>query len=167
MGINKVRLKLGHAEVELEGDQDNLHEEAIGILEQMAQLAPPVSEPPLQAVEAERPFAAIDSKQTGHGYDFSVDMIATHLGGRSAPELAKSACAYLHFVESKREFDRTEIHTAMKEATSYYQENMLRNMGQTLNSLVKSGVLLARSGKKYSISSNAKQAMEEKLAGLE
>ena len=132
MTTKRVKLKLGLAEVEIEGDQEDLHDEALRLLDRMVDMIPvqPEGVTPTVVLNA-APAAqnALESPPPGSGdYDFSVDMIASHTGCKSAPDLAKAACVHLHFVSKKSEFDRAEILATMRDATSFYKERMRGNL---------------------------------------
>lgn len=164
MTTKRVKLKLGLAEVEIEGEQDDLHDQALKMLEQMVELVPvqPIAEtktiPSPNTMEALEPPEAFG--HVANEFDFSIDMIATHLDSKTATDLAEVACAFLHFVKGEHEFDRSEILDAMKSATSFYKGTMSGNLSKTLKSLVKNGSLLARPSGKYALSNKARQKAE-------
>ncbi|MEM5516881.1 hypothetical protein WNY37_07955 [Henriciella sp. AS95] len=172
MTTRRVKLKLGLAEVEIEGEQDNLHEEALGILERMVDMVPaqpvPVQTAPLPP--ANIPAAALGNQsvtsEVQANFDFSVDAIASHRKSSSASDLAVAASIYLYYVTGQVEFSRTDILDAMKTATSFYKENMRGNHTKTLRVLVKNGVLLSRSSGKYALSNATRSEAEASLAEL-
>ena len=166
----RVKLKLGLAEVEIEGDQDNLHDEALRLLGEMVDMIPiqPEGAAPTMIVEATAVLPeTLGSQESRSGnFDFSEDMIATQMGCSSAADVAEAACIHLHFVQNKQEFDRAAILTTMKEAKSFYKQTMTNNLTTTLKSLVKGGSLLSRSSGNYALSNAARTAAEASLAQI-
>ena len=165
-----VKLKLGLAEVVIEGDQESLHDEALRLLDRMVDMIPaqPDGVSPAVVLDATPSVQSVlEAPNVGASdFDFSVDMIATHRGCSSATDVAESACVHLHFVGKKSEFDRKEILATMKEATSFYKDTMRGNLTVILNSLVKGGTLLSRSSGKYALSNSARTAAETSLAQI-
>jgi len=171
MTTRRVKLKLGLAEVEIEGEQDDLHEEALSLLERMVDMVPfePPQESPAVVLNSmsNSPTLALENEVTTSGkYDFSVDMIANNRNCASTSDLAVAADIYLHFVLGQNEFDRNKILEAMKSATSFYKANMRNNHTKTLRSLVKNEVLLARASGKYALSNATRTSAETSLAEL-
>ncbi|MEM6680738.1 MAG: hypothetical protein AAF607_00700 [Pseudomonadota bacterium] len=171
MAKRRVKLKLGLAEVEIEGDQDKLHEEAFDILKGMVELVPSshsveLAPQPIEHQDAlvlEDNSAGVAETKT---YDFSVETLITHMGHESAADVILAACTYLHFVEEKPEFGRSDILEAAKLATAYYKKTIGNNLTHTLNSLLKTGKLLGRSSGKYALSMDARNEALKNLAEL-
>ena len=170
MTTKRVKLKLGLAEVEIEGDQENLHDEALRLLDRMVDMIPAQSAGAVSeiAVDASPSVQSLlEAPKAGAGeFDFSVDTIATHRGCSSAADLVENACIHLFYVENKAEFDRSEILATMREATSFYKETMRGNLSSTLKTLLKGGTLLSRSSGKYALSNAARTAAESSLAEI-
>ncbi|MEM8798996.1 MAG: hypothetical protein AAGF15_02825 [Pseudomonadota bacterium] len=171
MTKRRVKLKLGLAEVEIEGDQDELHEEALDILNRMVKLVPSdhTVEAAPQSIERQDARVLEDNSAgvtTTRAYDFSVETLITHMRCESAADVIEAACTYLHFVEEKPEFGRSGILEATKLATAYYKETIRTNLTHTLKSLVKSGKLLGRSSGKYALSMDTRNKALKNLAEL-
>lgn len=162
MSKDKVHLKLGAAEVRLSGDNNNIGESALKILERMLKLS--YSKPITAAQKNDTKTNTNDPENSN--YDFSIETIATRMSCSKHRDLAKAACFHLALVKNKVEFGRDDILETMKNANSFYNENMRKSLSGTIKSLVRSNVILERSSERFSLAKNGKTEAEKVLATI-
>ncbi len=160
---SRIRLKLGSIEIEFEGSEEflsnnltelisnvfSLYESNRAVQEEADQLPPPTDEKPRDSTFAE---------------GLSVGTIAGRLNVNTGRDFVLAACAYLAIGKGDSSFTRQDILTSMKSATSYYKQSHSKNLGKSLQQLIKNGDLLEFSTKRYSLSANTKNSLEKKLA---
>ena len=164
MSTSKVKLKLGAAEVEMEGDDSSIAEAAYRVLEKLVALQPTAAaQLPHQetgsTLNTQREIPASE-------FDFSVNTIGNALKVETATDLLKAACIKLCYVEKRDEFTRQEILDAAKEGSQYYKQNMSSNLSKYMKTLTTSGYLLSRSSGKYSLSKAGRDAAEAVLGNI-
>lgn len=158
----RIRIKLGHVEIEYEGDSSFLKKELLETVKEILQLqkSVPVGESPLPAA----PAAAANSGGGGK-FDHSTDTVSTLIGAKTGTDLVVAAAAHLYFVKGKEKFTRQEIIAEMRTAPSYFKESYVGNLTQSLITLTKGKDRLRLVSKDtYALSSKEKQDLEAKLA---
>lgn len=90
--------------------------------------------------------------------------IASKLAVKSASELALAAAARLQIYAEKPKFDRHELLSEMKSATSHFKASMVKNLSATLKILVGSGKCNQITQNSYSLSSAARSEIKSRLA---
>lgn len=171
MNSAKIRIKVGSMELEYEGDPSFLTGGIEALLVTMGGLAGKVPEdvsPLIDSVVQSPPAnaagngAAVVSGQ----YSFSTNTIAAHLEAKTGPELVICAMAQLELVQGKASSGRAAILAEMKSATTYYNENMRKNMTNQLSSLTKSKRINQIATDSYALSANEKKKVEAKVAEI-
>jgi len=163
INITKVRVKLGPIEVEYEGGENFFKTEIPELLKMIMELYKANSSimilPPSQPSES-TPLIPPDVPKK---IEISKNSIASKLGCKTGPELILAACATLTFVKLKETFTRKEIIPTMKEASTYYKQSYVRNLGNYLSTLVKDGKLLERSNGVFALHTDIRKEMEAKI----
>ncbi|MFZ1679835.1 MAG: hypothetical protein WAT70_02350 [Rhizobiaceae bacterium] len=167
----KIRIKVGSMELEYEGDHSFLTGGIEVLLETMGGLAAKVPEKIPQVIEAadQLPLVSGTSNNAavvGGRYSFSTNTIAAHLEAKTAQELVICAMAQLELVQGKASSGRVAILTEMKNATTYYNENMRKNMTNALTRLTKSKRINQIATDSYALSANEKKKVEAKVAEI-
>jgi hypothetical protein len=159
----KVCLKLGHLEVEYEGESSFLEEGIFNLLNRVADFykengkAIPTNNSGLYESKSVSTSAKSD-------IDFSTTTIAAHLKAETGTELAIAAAAHLTFVKSKDKFTRKELLDEMQEAPTYYKTSYSSNLTKTLESLIKSKRFHQNGKDMYALAPQERQSLEAKLA---
>lgn len=92
-----------------------------------------------------------------------VNSVADRLSVKSGPELVIAAAAYLQIIEGKQSFTRKELLSAMKSATSYYNQNIGSNLGSSLKSLSTSKLNQLNNGT-YALKSHELSVLRSQIA---
>lgn len=158
-------------ELEYEGDPSFLTGGIEALLVTMGDLAVKVPEevtPQIEAAVQSPPVNGTSNNTAAVGgqYSFSTNTIAAHLEAKTGAELVICAMAQLELVQGKASSDRAAILAEMKSATTYYNENMRKNMSNALSSLSKSKRINQGSNNSYALSANEKKKVEAKLADI-
>ena len=157
----KIRLKVGQVELEYEGsfsllkDSSNPIDMISGFYEKHVTT--------LTNYTSSDYTKGINPSKVEGEIDFSIEMIASRLGAKDTKELVMATVTYLTFVEKKDVSERKEILSKMKEAPSYYTENMSKNLSNSLRSLIKKNRLNQNKKGSYCLSPNERKEMETKL----
>lgn len=167
----KIRIKVGSMELEYEGDPSFLTGGIEALLVTMGDLAGKAPEEVTPHIEAavQPPTANGVSNGTsvvGGQYTVSTNTIAAHLAAKTGPELVICAMAQLELVQGKSTSGRAAILAEMKSATTYYNENMSKNMSQALSGLTKSKRINQIATDSYALSANEKKKVEAKVAEI-
>ncbi len=165
----KIRIKVGSMELEYEGDPSFLTGGIEALLLTMGDLAgkaPEEVNPQTDTAVQSLPINGTSNNTdvVGEQYSFSTNTIAAHLEAKTGPELVICAMAQLELVQGKSTSDRAAILAEMKNATTYYKENMSKNMTQALTSLTRSKRINLTTKDSYALSANEKKKVEGKVA---
>ena len=163
----KLRIALGRAEFEYEGDKDFSAAEIESLFAHMKALASVVPlDDPNEAGTADADSTAA-TKPNGAGgsqvQKLHVNSIATKIDAKTGPEVALAAAAYLQFMEQKETFTRAELLTAMKKATKFYKQTMSSNLTNLIESLLNGKFNQIGEGV-YSLTAAEHAALETRLA---
>lgn len=163
----KIRVKVGSMEIEYEGDPAFLDGGIETLLVTMGDLAARVPEE-IEPQVAEKSAAAngSDTPSNGGAFNFSTNTIAAHIDAKTGPELVICAMAQLELVQGKASSSRAEILSEMKNATTYYNENMRKNMSNQLSSLTKNKRINQIASDSYSLSAAERKKAEAKVAEI-
>lgn len=165
--VAKIKLKVGSMELEYEGDPEFLTGGMEALLETMGGLASKVQDEPLPASDVASIAPNGNGAQSTIGaYTFSTNTIAAHLDAKTAPELVICAMAQLELVQGKSSSSRAEILAEMKNAKTYFTENMRKNMSNTLSSLTKAKRINQNASDSYALSASEKNKVEAKVAEI-
>lgn len=166
MADSKIRIKVGSMEVEYEGDPAFLDGGIEKLLVTMADLAGKVPDEPAPPAAPAAAVSGAPAATSGGAYSFSTNTIAAHTSAKSGTELVICAMAHLELVQGKASCVRQEILNEMKNATTYYNENMRKNLGQSLSTLVKNKRINQIAKDTYSLSANERKDLEAKVAEI-
>jgi uridylate kinase len=159
----KIRLKVGSMELEYEGDPSFLTGGIETLLTTMGELSTRVP------VEPTTPPAPLTVNVEGHptgSPNFSTNTIAAHLDAKTGPELIICAMANIELVQQKSSSTRAEILAEMKNATTYFNENMRSNMGKNLSNLTRSKRINQVAKDTYALSATERKQVEVKVAEI-
>jgi hypothetical protein len=159
----RIRLKLGHIEIEYEGNASFLRDGLLATVKELLELQkknPSIAAPASAAPAPPAPPAAGGVGQ----FDHSTDTIATLLKADSGPDLVMAAAAHLHFVKGQPKFTRKQIVAEMKSSTSHYKKSYFGNLSTALTALTSKDRLRLLSKDTYAVSNTERTALEAKLA---
>jgi hypothetical protein len=160
----KLRVRLGTAEFEYEGDLRFTKEEVTALIEQVvdrARMPPELGAPdPMAGTNG----ASIRVPQNAVPVGPSTTTIAARLKATTANDLAIAATARLVMFQKKDQATRAEILAEMKGAKGFYNTNMSKNMSNTLTSLVKDGRLNEVGADVYTLSHDEHTSLGQILA---
>jgi hypothetical protein len=160
----KLRIKLGGAEIEYEGDAEFLKTEVMAKVDKIFDLFG--ARPDLQVqttIEANGAPIKVPSETLTQTH-LSTSTIAVRLGAKGAVELALAAAANLVLGQSKHRVTRAEILAEMKSASAFYKSTMSNNLSNTLKTLVKEDRLREVATDTYALSHSEKVSLEHKLS---
>jgi hypothetical protein len=160
--LAKIKLRVGSIELEYEGDPAFLKEGLESLLVTMTDLAKVA--PPEEIVEAAQKDTSANGTTTV--LKLSTNSIAAHMDPKSGPDLLLCALAQLELVQGKTECARSDILGEMKKATTYFNENMSKNMSNALDSVTKSKKVNQLGSDKYALSAAERKTFEAKLAQI-
>lgn len=171
--VAKIKLKVGTMELEYEGASEFLTGGIEALLETMGGLVSklPAETPASPAHSAHMPPIIGNGSDAGESasnrrFTFSTNTIAAHLDAKSGPELVICAMAELELVQRKASSSRTEILTEMKNATTYFNVSMRKNLSASLNRLLKDKRINEIANDTYALSAKEKNRLEEKVADI-
>lgn len=163
----KLRIRLGAVEIEYEGSEDFLKAELQTILSKVSTLQESVGNPtPMTVPEngATNGAATPTNEGANPPLQMTTNNIATKLGAKTGAALVIAACAHLALVKGKEKFSRKEISEEIQTATSYYKQNHLKNLSQSLQSLVSGDKLNEPARETYALTHQEKTRIESILA---
>jgi hypothetical protein len=153
-----IRIKLGHLEVEYQGDASFLRKDLLETVKELLELQK-------QNRIVEQTLSEAGGHAGGGGkFDYSTDTIANILGAKKGPDLMIAAAAHLHFVKGKERFTRKEITVEMRTASGHWKNSYVANMTTNLNGLKSKDRLRQISQGTYALSNKERQALGAKLA---
>jgi hypothetical protein len=157
----RIRIKVGHIEIEYEGDAAFLKKDLLDTLKEVQEIQKKHGKAPSKEEGDKSGFG-----QEGAGkFDHSTDTISTITKVKSGTDLAVAAAAHLHFVKSKPKFSRSELIAEMRTAPSYFKESFVNNMTTYLTQLTKgTDRLRLVAADTYALSNKERQQLETKLA---
>jgi hypothetical protein len=169
--VTRLRVKLGAAEIDYEGNDQFLKDEIMPMVGKIVQLIETKVElqqpaPLLQLASSGEPLPA--SSETGRSPEGplsqSTSTIAAILQAKSATDLALAAAAHLTLVQQKDKMTRQVILTEMKGATGFYKSNDSTNLSSSLRTLVKQDKLRSISSDTYALANKERTRLEKLLA---
>jgi hypothetical protein len=156
-----IRIKLGHLEIDYQGDEAFLKSDLIKTVKEL--------------VELQKDFPSRDSGGDPNGdakvqavsagkFNHSTSTMATLLGAQSGPDLIVAAAAHLQFSGGKSQYARTELIAAMRSAPSHFKKTYLNNLSKYLGTLTKSDDLRLVGDDTYALSAKKASEIQGKLA---
>ena len=158
----KLKVKLGHVEVECEGTEEFIKAELPALIKSFSELLAKVPVP-LPVTPAAIETNGTPRPANGKRIDLSIGTIATKLSCSTGPDLALAAAAYLTVVQAKDTFDRKEILACMQGASNHYKDSYSSNMSKILSSVVGDNKLIERSSGVYALAATTRNQMETSL----
>jgi|SRR5579862_5574627 len=155
LNMNKLRLRLGSAELEYEGDQDFDKAEILEFLEHLSKTthaSKPQTESPVEKETRE-----------SDPLDLGVESIASKLGVKSGPQLLTASALFLEAVKKETSYSRRDLLEAAKSGSGFYTDNVRKNLSNYLQSLVRTDKLNKRGDNQYSLNAQTKKELLEKL----
>lgn len=162
----RLRVKLGAAEIEYEGDAQFLKDEVmptVGRMLELVQERADLQRPAptmIQANSVETPLPLPNGSKPSH----STNTIATLLNASTGGDLAIAAAARLILIDGKETVSRSDLLKEMQGATTFYKQTMSNNLTTTLKALAKDDRLRLVGSNTYSLSHKERQTLEQKLA---
>jgi hypothetical protein len=161
----RLRVKLGAAEIEYEGNCQFLKDEIMPTVDKILEMVEPRAElqrpmPTLQIDNATEVLSSTTITDVSH----STNTIATLLGAKSANDLAIAAAAHLTLVQKKERMSRQDIIEEMKSAPSFFKSAHVNNLSNTLKTLVKADRLRLLAANIYGLSLKERSDLEKRLA---
>jgi hypothetical protein len=145
--VNRVRVKVGAAEVEFEGDGLSKND----VLEILTAVSGVSREPGVGGSIVDVAAGQANGRPTGGQVTkLSVTQVCQKLGAKTGPDLVTAALAHLHF-GGEQESSRGAITTAMRSAPTYFKKNYLSNLSKILDRLVKDSVITHTGNDRYSL----------------
>lgn len=162
----KIRIKVGSMELEYEGDPSFLTDGIDALLTKIGDLSTRVPTHPNPAPATATTTINGGTPFNPDSFNVSTNTIAAHMDAKKGSELVISAMAQLELVQGKSSSGRAEILAEMKGATTYFNENMRKNMSSMLTSLTKSKRVNQIASDAYALSATEKQKVEAKVAEI-
>jgi hypothetical protein len=160
MAESKIRIKLGHIEVEYEGSETFLKDELSNLISTLSELklSTILSHDIDDVVSTNK-----EVRNKAERIELSTNSIAAKLGVKTGPELAVAAAAHLTFVKEMKVFSRSELMKEMRTATSYFKETFGKNLTYTLSTLIKTKFNEPSNGK-FALNADTEKELRDKLA---
>jgi hypothetical protein len=157
----KLSVKIGKIEFEYEGETNFTQEDIKDLFSHLEALKPAqvAVELPSDGENLQR------SRSNGTVRPLSTSTIASRLGGKGASNVALAAAAHLQLVDGKETFTRQELNADMRAASQHYNENMAKNLSQTLKTMVTQKFLNEVKVGVYSLTAAKQTELEALLAG--
>lgn len=165
---SELKVKVGRVEVEYKGQQDFDVDSIISLARAISAISGTNVDTNDVSVLETANSSILDSSMPSSptATDLSVNTIAARLGADTSPKLPKllqGAAIYLTRQGSDR-FTRDQLRETMKQATNYFDKNMVSNMSKSLKQLVKANKLRELSNGTYALSAATKEELERRLA---
>ena len=154
----KLKLKVGGAEIDYEGNEKFLKENVFLLFERN------LATGQIQPLTNPLPTPGPTTNSANNELDLDTNTVALYLGTKTGPELVYAAAVNLKVIQGKNRFTREEIRSEMQSATSYYKQSDARNLTQYLESMVKARKLLRANTGEYSLSADGEQEARKSLA---
>ena len=154
---SKIRIKVGHIEVEYDGAE---HFNKTEFTELLTTILDTYNKNPI----ADTPNHATSAPGFVHDMSMSTSDIATKLGAKTGPELTIAAIAHLIIVKGQKSCTQKEILGEMKNATAHFSKSYANNLSVALQRLSKSGELNNPASNTYALPANKITDLRARLA---
>ena len=155
---SKLRIKFGRVEVDFEGSEDFIKQDLAGFIAKLKELG--VSSGAVESDSVEGPKSGkMDLDQS-----LSTSMICAKLGCDSGSELVIAALAKLCVVDGSDKVTRKELTTEMRKATTYFKENYVKNLSNSLDTLISGQRVNDLGSSIYSLHATEISSLKAKLA---
>ena len=152
----KLKLKIGTAEIDYEGNEAFLIDHVFRVFER-ALSANPISDEP----DTKPPASEGDSR--GEIHHLATNSIASILNVDSGPELIVAAAAHLDLVQGKESFSRSDLRQEMRNATRFFKSSYTSNLSSYIGNLVKSEQLHEIGQETYALPEGKRQSLKAQL----
>ena len=142
---NKIRIKVGHIEVEYDGAEHFNKTEFTELLSTILDTyhKNPIAAAAIQATSAPSAMPAEVAMSTSD--------IATKLGGKTGPDLAIAAVAHLIIIKGMKSCSQKEILGEMRNAPAHFSKSYASNIAKILQTLAKRSELTNPAASTYSL----------------
>ena len=156
---SKIKIKVGHVEVEFEGSEEFLSKELLALLKSVSSIY--TSTPPMipESVISQSQPVTIPSTPI----QMTTNSIAAKLSVKSGTDLIIAAAANLTLVKGAPTFSRQEILKEMQTASSYYKKTFCANLSKYLKAITVDGRLIENSTNAFALSAKTRADLESKL----
>lgn len=155
---SKIRIKVGHIEVEYDGAE---HFNKTEFTELLSTILDTYHKNPVAAIA---PQAIPTPAAMPAGVSMSTSDIATKLGCKSGPELALAAVAHLIIFKGQKACTQKEILAEMKNATAHFSKSYASNLSVILQNLSKRSELNNPASNTYSLPAAKISELRTRLA---
>jgi hypothetical protein len=146
----KVGIKIGHVEINYEGDEAFFREELPKMILEISHLVK--NKETVENLSDDTVISPGVKKIGAKKLDMSVSSIAAKIGQKTGPDLILAAAAYLTFVQKTESFSRNDLSKAMKTAPSLNKKSYVSNFATSLERLVTAQALTQNANGKYALS---------------
>lgn len=160
MADARIRVKLGHIEVEYEGDASFLENELLATVGELLELQKKHPMITLPIREAPTP----PPKGSANSFDHTTDTVATLTNANTGPELVIAAVGRLTLVQQQPSSTRKQIFEEMRSATSHYKRSYQNNLSGYLSGLTSKGRLRLVGKDTYALSKKEREKLEVVVA---
>lgn len=161
---SRVHFRCGDLEIDYEGDQTFVQNGLPDLVADLLELSKQAPSGLDRSGAAHRPDAA-----GGDGLsstNLTIGTIAAHLQPEGPQDLILCAFAKLQIIDRKETVQRAEVSSEMKNASTYFNASMAKNLPRDLSRMVKSKKINEVSNETYSLTAATKQELESKIAGI-
>ena len=155
---SKLRIKLGSAEFEYEGEAEFTQEEIKDLFSHIEKLSNVIPPPPPISRQLEKP------SDQPLGSNLGIVALASRLKVANGPQLIIAAAAHYSIQANQSTFTKKELITLMKSAGGFYRKSYENNLGASLERLVRDGTLNDHGPDKYSLSNTKREELVGKIA---
>jgi hypothetical protein len=154
----KISAAVGSASFSYEGEAQLLESKLGVIFERLQELA---KQAPILKAEAGPNRKSPEDTSSVHSG--TINTLIAKVGGASCSEVLKAAATHISLVQGKDRFSSTEWDALAKEANSW-KSDYANQKATVKKRLVNSGFVIENAKDIYSLSSDARKQMEEKIA---
>lgn len=156
---SKIKIKTAQIEVEFEGEELFIRTELVKLIASVTDISREreLEDIPDTPIEPKPPIKPSPSKP--NGIQLSTTDIAAKLDANNERELILAACARLELVKKMKQYEKQEILSEMKSASSYYTKWYASNFSKCLKALIKDGKLNNPETDIYTLSPKAKSEL--------
>lgn len=163
----KLRVKIGAAEIEFEGNSEFLKNEVMPTIGKMLHIVERKTDLPDSPKLLPSNTKPSDTEIITHDSELSqltTSTIAGMINAGSATDLALAASARLILFGSQDPITRQQILDEMKSATAYFKKTFINNHSNTLKTLVKADRLRLVADDAYTLSPKERKEIEAKIS---
>lgn len=161
-------IKIGHVELEYEGDDALSISKIPDLVREVAEVAGAASGTAGAASSGVPSNDSSNGSGGGNGVAgelrLSENNVASQLSVTKGPDLVMAAAAHLCFVQGKETFTRDQLRDAMQAATNYYsRSNHTKNLSSYIKSLLGDKRLIERSKNVFALPASEASSLRSRL----